>query len=181
MVEGYAYEDIPEDPPRTMADLKAEEAKASVELSPVEKFVAEATATNYGLFKRALEEALEMTLGCYGEDWIPTGDASECMSQMDHAKNFLALAETYFMALATPLMQAASIYVQHQMVQEFNAPKEPSAYQRALAPGAFVKLTCGGGGHTGTVMESMDQDGEILIKRDDGLVEYHKSTCIEPE
>lgn len=205
MVEGYDYEDLepvkpskffggvfpaedPVDvnsafPSVTLADQKAEEAKASIQMTPVEKFVASANETNYGLFRKALDEAIDQTLSCYSGEWMPILDAQEIMVRMDHARNFLALAETYFMALSRPLMQAADLYIQHQMHAEANAPREPSADQRGLRPGSRVVVIppCDQAGMHGTIMEAEDQDGDVLVKNDNGDVEYHRTTCLQPE
>jgi hypothetical protein len=165
------------------ADLKAAEAKAAEVLTPVERFVASATETNYSLFKKALDESIEMVLSCYNDDWIPEGNAQWLMQRMDHARNFLALAETYFRALSTPLMQAANLHIQHQMHVEATAPREPSAEQRTLRAGARVRFIepCHLAGQTGTVMEGIDVDGEILVKSDAGEVQYHVPNCLIQE
>lgn len=116
------------------ADAKAEEAKRAdrAPLNPIEFFVAESTRVNFGLFDNALKQAIEQTQSCFNDQWIPEGDAADLMQRMDFARNFLALAETYFTALATPLMQAANLHIQHQQATAAMAPIEPSAAERAL-------------------------------------------------
>jgi len=165
----------------SMADFKAQEAKAAEVLTPVERFVASSTKTNYELFKRALDEAVEMVLACYDEEWIPAGDAQDVMLRMDHARNFLILATTYFRALSTPLMQAAHIHIQHHMHAEANAVREPSAEQRMFKGGARVRFVgeCSLTGQLGMVIEPIDEDGEILVKSDAGEVNYHIPACLE--
>jgi hypothetical protein len=174
-------EDIQETP--SVAERKAQEAKAAEVLTPVERFVARSTEINYRLFKEALDESVDMVLSCYGEDWIPAGDAQWLMMQMDHARNFLTLAETYFRALSTPLMQAAHIHIQHQMHVEAHAIKEPSAEQRTLRPGQRVRFQdpCSWSGQCGTIMEGVDEDGDFLVKNDAGDVQYHSANCMTKE
>lgn len=170
-------------PSESLADQKASEAKAAEVLTPVERFVASATETNFKLFKKALDEARMMVTSCYGDDWIPVGEAQWLMQRMDHARNFLALAETYFMALSTPLMQAANLHIQHQLNMEAVVPREPSAEQRMLKPGQRVRFqgACDLAGQSGTVMEGIDEGGDILIKSDAGDVKYHSPNCVTKE
>lgn len=182
MVEGFDYEDVPTDV--SLADRKAQEAKEP--LTPVEKFVGIATQTNYELFKRALDEAVQETISVFNEDWIPEGDAKELMSYLDNARNFLALAETYFQALATPVMQAATLHMERERFLEATAPHEPTAGDRGLTGkmlvGKRVRMTgvCGAGGMDGTVMAYDPEDGEYDIHVDgDGDTSWHARHCFE--
>jgi hypothetical protein len=169
-----------------MAEAKAAEAKAADVLTPVEKFVASATETNFMLFEKALEEASQMARSCYGDNWIPTGDAQELIQRMDHARNFLALAETYFRAISTPLMQAAHIHIQRQQQIEATAPWEATAWERSMfKPGTQVRITdqCEmdsvQSGSVGVIVEGIDQDGEVLVKLESGYAYYLRTEWME--
>lgn len=170
------------------AERKAQEAKAAESpLTPLEKFVTEATKTNFQLFKRALDEAVEQTVGCFNEDWIPEGDPSELMQRMDSAKNFLVLADTYFTALARPLMQAGAIAISHQMLSEALAPREPSAEERGLIGHELVGKRiitmshCRQGDQSGIVTDYDSDDDDYLIKLDSGQIDWHSRSCFTLE
>lgn len=202
MVEGFDYEDTsphvthevlhgdtPMDvnspyPPETLADAKAKEAKASVApLTPVEKFVAMATHTNYKLFRDALNKACDEIEGVFNADWIPEGDPHFLMHRFDNAKNFLVLADTYFRALSTPVMQACSVHLTMQSM----APAEPSAEERQLSgpdlEGRRITAIypCSHAGMTGLITGYDPDDGDYLIKFANGDVEYHERSCFQLE
>lgn len=177
MVEGFDYEPTPIMKPFAKADQKAAEAAADVpELTPVERFVASATETNFHLFSKAVDEAVDQVQSCFNDQWIPEGDAAELMLRMDHAVNFLRLAETYFRALSTPLMQAGSIYLEQQRVSAAMAPVEPPATQRGFIPGS--RVYCRSAKKQGIIMEFDSDNLEFLVKHDDGTSEWHKD-CLE--
>lgn len=193
MVEGFDYPDEPEDvwrppvanyPPdgSNLADSKAVKARDAETLTAVERFVTQATETNFMLFEKALEHAVEEVRRCY-DDWIPAGEAQWLMQRMDNAKNFLASSEMYFMALSTPLIQAANLHIQHQMRVEANVQYEPSAAQRTIREGARVHSTdlCMNPGGSGTVMEVSLEYNQVLVKFDDGTPGWHSLTCLELE
>lgn len=172
------------------AEEKAQEAKNAEALTPVEQFVASGTRTNYELFTAALEGAKEMIVSCYERDsqgWIPAGEANWLMQQMDQARNFLALAETYFRALSTPLMQAASIHIQTMQHIEATAPRELSAVERqelnALTHKAVrMQDACPASGRLGFVIqyETENHIYEIMVEGDQEP-SYHLRGCFELE
>lgn len=190
MVEGFNYEDIPdlEIGKEQLRKLKEAQAKSTDPLTPVELFVGQATKTNYELFKRAVEEAIEQILKCFNEDWVPEGDPHEVMQWMDHAKNFLILADTYFTALARPLMQAASIHIAHSAMHEAAAPREPSAEERAIEGDKMVGMTvimtegCPAVGLTGRILQFDHSDGEYEIHLGgDSRPMWHARSCFKLE
>lgn len=168
------------------ADRKAEEAKAALpELTQVEKFVAHATHTNFGLFEDSFKQAINEIQAVFDERWIPAGDAAVMMQRLDNAKNFMALSQVYFQTLASPVMQACHLHMMNQQIVEANTPREPSAEERMLQGDALVgrhvimTTACGAVGRVGTVLQYDSEDGEYEIRLDYDIdPSWHQRHCI---
>lgn len=172
------------------ADQKAEQAKASeTPLSPVEFFVANATRLNFELFQNAFQQAIEQIQDVFDEHWIPAGDAAVMMQRLDNAKNFMALSQVYFQALASPVMQACSLHLMNQQIVEATAPREPSAEERMIHGEQLVKMqvvsTVGcsmGPGRKGHVIQYDAEDGEYEVYFvGDFEPSWHGRHCFELE